>query len=279
MHGLNNTFLYAACRVIAVFDDDEKNTNSELGEHCINKDCVVEKKYGSGFFVTRGSKIFFITNRHMVAFIQSDNNFFLRQFVAENRYCRTSSTLPTEIGTYSFRDSDCFVFPDDPKIDLACYQLLPNNIETREKGTLAFYVPFDFLADDAFLQQLSICDSIALSGYPHKKEPVLKTGTIASDPRFDYIVDENTSGSIVAYDGFSSDGASGGPVFSFQKGIAVAPPLSGFYREAKCIGINVGHYQNTAFGVELHTGISFFLKSTEIIKLINNADLAIGLNK
>ena len=136
-------------------------------------------------------------------------------------------------------------------------------------------------------------------------------GTIASDPRLDYAYDIQEryvqGAARVAYEGFSSGGSSGSPVFAIQKGFRTgvgidAPP--DFFREVKLIGINAGHFGMTVStdsesedtenvvgeekdqkrkqvicsaekkdantsGVVGHSGISYFYKSSVVLEMIN----------
>ena len=95
-------------------------------------------------------------------------------------------------------------------------------------------------------------------------------GTIASDPRFDYShIPGGPHASRIAYEGFSTGGASGSPVFATQRGFTVGGNLTaadGFYREVKVIGINAGHFPDQIG----HSGISYLYKSSAIIELIDS---------
>ena len=50
MHGLNNTYLYAAKKIVAKWSDGSNQV----------------ALWGTGFFIQKDSDIFFITNRHVV---------------------------------------------------------------------------------------------------------------------------------------------------------------------------------------------------------------------
>lgn len=94
-------------------------------------------------------------------------------------------------------------------------------------------------------------------------------GTIASDPRLSYsYVPGAPDASRIAYEGFSTGGASGSPVFAIQRGFQTGGAISaseGFYREVKLIGINAGHFSDQVG----HSGISYFYKSSAILDLID----------
>ena len=94
-------------------------------------------------------------------------------------------------------------------------------------------------------------------------------GTIASDPRTNYCYrNGDPIAARIAYEGFSSEGASGSPVFATQKGFPVGEGLEApedFYREMKLIGIHAGHYHSD----KGHSGISYFYKSSVIKNIID----------
>ena len=94
-------------------------------------------------------------------------------------------------------------------------------------------------------------------------------GTIASDPRmsYSYITGAPIS-SRIAYEGFSTAGSSGSPVFAVQRGFRTGGGISApsdFFREVKLIGINAGHFEDQIG----HSGISFLYKSSVIHDIIN----------
>lgn len=124
-------------------------------------------------------------------------------------------------------------------------------------------------------EKMSVCDYIAYPGFPdwydrQNNTPIFRMGTIASDPRMNYssIIGAPIS-SQIAYEGFSSGGASGSPVFAVQRGFKTGSGISApkdFYREVKVIGINAGHFSNQIG----HSGISYFYKSSVILNIIDN---------
>ena len=67
-------------------------------------------------------------------------------------------------------------------------------------------------------------------------------------------------GQCIAYEGFSSEGASGSPVFAVPKGLRNIPNS----RQGYLIGVNAGHIS----GQIGHSGISYFYKSTVIMEII-----------
>lgn len=121
------------------------------------------------------------------------------------------------------------------------------------------------LATEEVFKQITPFDVICFSGFPdtHDKlmgRPILRCGTIASDPLYNYSWDKNDHGSCVAYEGFSTGGASGSPIFAPARGLTNLPNSRGGY----LIGVNAGHIPD----LNGHSGISYFYKSTVIIEII-----------
>jgi len=142
--------------------------------------------------------------------------------------------------------------------------------------TVNSIIPYSMLATENWIsEKMSVCDYIAYPGFPdwydrQNNTPIFRMGTIASDPRMNYssIIGAPIS-SQIAYEGFSSGGASGSPVFAVQRGFKTGSGISApkdFYREVKVIGINAGHFSNQIG----HSGISYFYKSSVILNIIDN---------
>ncbi len=283
MHtGINNTFLYSACKISCTFSNGSNSINTR----------------GTGFFINKGSIPYLITNRHVVDFDYykgHNTGYQLSRLLVDNRHFDPATQLPTDIVTFELHDLDKIVFSQERKNDIACLyylnniELLPHKDGKAQKCEVAFHIPYDLLAtENDFLTKLNVCDFIGFSGYPNAHDvrnnnPIFRMGSIASDPRTNYSFCEDFVGDIVAYDGLSSGGASGSPVFSLQKGFEIGGGLiktsENFYRRALCVGINAGHVKEGQREVMLggycvpitglHSGISYFYKSTEIIKIID----------
>ena len=135
----------------------------------------------------------------------------------------------------------------------------------------SFFVPINLLATAKdYESQFSVCDFVAFPGFPEwydklQQRPILRSGTIASDPRYDYSFVPEYKGECVAYEAFSYGGSSGSPVFAVEKGPKPGPGISfpGF-RELKLLGINAGHL-NVGSSNPQHSGISYLYKSSAIL--------------
>jgi hypothetical protein len=135
-----------------------------------------------------------------------------------------------------------------------------------------YILNYPSIADAAFINSMEVCDFVAFPGFPEwfdreSYRPILRVGTVASDPRYDY-TNQQARGNCIAYEAFSFGGSSGSPVFALQKGFKMAAPLTfeGF-RESKLVGINAGHLVETEY--RSHSGISYFYKATAILDLID----------
>ena len=266
-HGINNTLLYSACKVSSVFQCNA--TGKEL------------KLAGTAFFTTnKKGEVCLITNRHMIEinYNRKDDKyktFNLTALYVDNRRNNPQTGLPTDIVDLKIENLNKIQFSDQYENDIAC--LINVKIAGAENKEIAFSVPYDFFATDEFIKtKLSVGDFVAFPGFPkwydvHNNNPILRTGTIASDPRFDYSPDQNYKGASMAYEAFSFGGSSGSPVFAMQKGFPVAGIIQAgpdFYRPIKLIGINAGHLSDLGYAAQ-HSGISYMYKSSEILAIID----------
>jgi hypothetical protein len=259
MHGLNNDFLYTAKKVVAHWSDG--TTVAELR--------------GTGFFIQKDANIFFITNRHVVEPGYSDaeyKGFKMVDFSVESYETFDVSGLPSTLKSASVANWNEFKFHPNEHNDVACLK----DLKTVGGMTINAPVPFSMIATDEWItQKLSVCDSIAYPGFPEwydrqNNTPVFRMGTIASDPRMNYSYMPGAPvASRIAYEGFSTGGASGSPVFAIQRGFKTGGAISAsedFYREVKLIGINAGHFLDQ----KGHSGISYLYKSSTIHDIIDN---------
>lgn len=177
-------------------------------------------------------------------------------------------------------------FSQDQFNDIAC--IFPLQVPEGVNTKIDYFIPYSFIAtNDDFERNLMICDFLAFPGFPewHDKSanrPILRTGTISSDPRFDYSYSDSIKGACLAYEAFSFSGSSESPVFAVQKGPEPGGGISfpGF-RELKLIGINAGHlkvtepaYRGNENVTSAHSGISYLYKSSAILDIIDIAPVA-----
>ena len=270
LNGIGNEFLYSAYRIKTRFT--RRSTEKPLD------------KVGTAFFVKNGNdQICLVTNRHMLdagyntppgAELGTElTQVLVEGFLADQgdisrvplEHCYSQLILP-------FCEAK---FPLAYAEDVACF-VAPQAIFANGRTSIDFALRYADLATEEWLNsQMSIYDFVVFPGFPpwHDKlanRPILRSGTIASDPRTNYSPTPVDLGRRVAYEAFSFEGSSGSPVLAIQKGFQMPDILTvtGF-REAKIIGINAGHFDHGV--ANMHSGISFFLRSSVILEVIDGA--------
>lgn len=264
MHGLHNNLLYCVNKIILTWEVDGDNSQRETVTN-----------QGTGFFVVKDNNIYLITNRHVVEAPSeyAGKNPTLKKFMVDTRDfdTRTSSVKIEEISFQQWH-TQC---PTDPQDDVCCI-FLPN---CSAGATIPHYFGFELLADDAdFKAGLSICDEVALIGFPStsydhlNNVPILRRGCISSDPRLEYSYNTNFNGHQLAVELFSTGGSSGSPIISLQKVIDPrAYNNTGIYRKPQVIGINAAFLTSN----NVHQQIALVCKSSIIRNLILAAEAQI----
>jgi hypothetical protein len=254
-HGLSNDFLYSAYKVEVIFSDEIGNQRSG---------------HGTGFFVLNdGGILHFITNRHILdityrpANDRDYSNYTLSSVLISGKAKDPETGLPSLAFAAHLRESELRL-PSNSANDVAC--LVNPKIESENSACSRadFFIPIGLLSsEESFANELSICDFLAFPGYPewHDAEnmrPILRMGTLSSDPRYNYHYKEQVNGDCLAYEAFSFGGSSGSPVFALQMGLRPGAGIQfdGF-RDVLLVGINAGHL--TVSGSGAHSGISYLL--------------------
>jgi len=240
-----------------------------------HRDSVGTVKSGSAtaFVLEVGPKVpWIVTNRHVVDLDYRQpcakyKNFTLSAFTITGRRSDDSS--------YTFRlHSDArFFFHNDAENDVVLIEprIYWDNIPEHERS-LHWHFGLEHLADrSTFLDSMHPLDLVCYAGFPDQHDklgnrPIVRSGHIASDPRFDYSWDRSHHGQCIAYEGFSFSGASGSPVFAPPRGLHGIPNS----RHGFLVGVNAGHVPSQPYG---HSGISYFYKSTVILEIIKEHGL------
>ncbi|KGO90566.1 trypsin-like peptidase domain-containing protein [Flavobacterium suncheonense] len=264
-HGFKNDYLCAASRIEAYFKDD------------IGSEKAVS---GTAFFVkSEEGSTNLITNRHVIDLDYKQRtakykNFKLVKLIVYNKEKDPQTGLPTDDNELLIGNIDQFIYSDNYMNDVACLKNVQAASLNGKEPKASFSINLKDIADQTrLMEKITVCDFVAFPGFPDwydKKNnlPILRTGTIASDPRFDYSYSGEDEGQVIAYEAFSFGGSSGSPVFAIQKGIKVEAPLfGGGFREIMLVGINAGHIP-VKDSVNSHSGISFFYKSSIIFELL-----------
>lgn len=274
--GINNSFLYAAKKVITT---------------CSNGTNIIHFR-GTCFFLKHEKGLIMVTNRHVVEPKYANpkyKDYKVIQMEIDSYQNYDENGVPCDCRCIYISNYNEFKYPLSEDDDVACLFKPAGNA-----SKINSHIPYSMVADiDWFKTNLDVCDSIAYPGFPQhfdkaNNTPIFRMGTIASDPRLNYSWDKNDINSHkVAYEGFSSAGASGSPVFAIQKGFQVGQGIllpEKFYREIKLIGINAGHlnYEDIKSKIRIptengeliapieacqHSGISYFYKSHIIIDI------------
>jgi hypothetical protein len=268
-HGLNNTFLYSAYRIETSFVNDKTGKKEQFTGTCF-------------FIRSQNNEMLLITNRHCIDISFKDkygkyNDYKIEQVKIIGKNENPQTGLPNVTDEFFLLNVKT-ILPTNDKDDIVCLKSLKILNPKGGDVIIRFSIPYDFLADEKRLsEKLCVCDFVAFPGYPAwydrlNQSPILRTGSIASDPRFNYSWTGEDEGNCIAYEAFSSGGSSGSPVFAIQKGFEVGQGIradEGFYREVMLIGINAGHLNDENTLGRPHSGISYFYKSSVILELIN----------
>ncbi|MEQ1650868.1 MAG: serine protease [Hyphomicrobium sp.] len=266
-HSLPRDFLYSAYFIKSTFAEPSGK------EHVFSGTC---------FFVNSedGSRPNLVTNRHVVEPQYKDRKWkelTLRHFDVRG-YCRVTGLRDIWLKA----STSSWIFPNDYCEDVAIlpspqfHALNPSDHNFQPYGLSA-----NLLASfDDFQNTVEICDMLAFPGYPpwfdqNGQRPIIRGGTVASDPRSDYRSAGMQEARRMAYEAFSFGGSSGSPVFALAKGLRLGGGLQGgYFRDIKLVGINGGHLQNSTYGEHQHSGISYLFKSTVILDCLQAADVS-----
>jgi hypothetical protein len=110
--------------------------------------------------------------------------------------------------------------PDD-EVDLCAMPIAPFLQEAEKRSIKLFYIPFtkDLLPTDAHKEELSALEDVLMIGYPNgiwdsvNNMPILRKGSTATHPNFDYNGKKEIMIDIAAF-----PGSSGSPVLIFNQG-------------------------------------------------------------
>jgi hypothetical protein len=127
------------------------------------------------------------------------------------------------------------------------------------------------LGGDRDYQRINPGDDVAFPTYPELYDlngarPILRKGTVASDPINNYEAAGQQSGRRIAYEAHSTKGSSGSPVFAIVNAAEAGTPSK---PEVVLIGINTGHLvgEDPRIGA-IHAGLSYAYKAPCIYESI-----------
>lgn len=247
-HPPKKEFLYAAHKISIIFSDGIKDIRG----------------FGTCFIIDIGTSIpYIITNRHVIdkTYRQISHKYNLFKPMSIQIEGRNSEDKKYQI---DINPNAQVYYHSNYNNDVAV--ILPVDMGNQ---TSRFHFHFDLghLPTENLLNQIVPSDVVCFSGFPNTHDklmdrPIMRCGTIASDPRFSYSWNKENNGDCIAYEGFSSDGASGSPVLALARGF-IGHQVDA--RPGCLIGINAGHVP----GELGHSGISYFYKATILLDIIS----------
>ncbi|MBS1536262.1 MAG: trypsin-like peptidase domain-containing protein [Bacteroidetes bacterium] len=248
-----NNFLYTSYRIEAIFSNGEE---------------PISPRMATGFVLEIGNGIpFIITNRHVIELDYKQQTPKYKDFKLVELKLTSRRQNDTEYSININPETE-FCFHDNIENDVVIIKPLSLPSETN---IFHYHFNLEHLANEEKYKDILPYDLICFTGFPNTHDklmgrPILRTGTIASDPNFEYSWDKNSHGNCVAYEGFSTEGASGSPIFAPPRGMLGIPNS----RDGYLIGINAGHIPEK-YG---HSAISYFYKSTIIHQIIEKYKLS-----
>lgn len=257
-HEPNEHFFYASYKVEAKYVDNQGTQKNATA---------------TAFILDVGNGIsLIVTNRHVVDIDYRQPTAKYKDFKLES-FSITGRRPDDSTYTLNLHENAKMYFHENYENDIAVVEARIYCYTGDEK--LHWHFVLEHLAGTDVYKTIKPFDLICYTGFPDQHDklgnrPILRSGRIASDPKYDYSWNNENKGECVAYEGFSSSGASGSPIFAPPRGLQNIPNS----RHGYLIGVNAGHIPGTTG----HTGISYFYKSTVIIDILEKNNLLPILN-
>jgi hypothetical protein len=270
MAGIRAEIVFTVARVKAQFEDDIGNTPNRVG---------------TGFWVSRGDDIAFITNRHILdptMQCQPRRNLKLSEVQLEHRRIEDGVAFPeTAFFPVQSLDAALRMHPDAD-----CAALMNPQVQKPSNFPLALSIDIKDLADERWLREdVQLMDFASFIGFPGSGEhlwwdqranhPIARLATIASLPDAPFVNKAIATADVTLVSGMSFSGSSGSPIISHLK---AESPWTQHRRPPKVLGIMSGHLveSSPAHPMFQHTGLSYFTRSTSILQLLNRGLVATG---
>ncbi|WP_411358652.1 trypsin-like peptidase domain-containing protein [Pseudidiomarina salilacus] len=240
-------FLYSAYKLEVEFQDD----------------CGTIKTGTATAFILEvaESTPWIVTNRHVIDLNYKQDSAKYKNFKLV-KLSMTGRRADDSVYTLNLHPNARVFTHDDEENDVA---LIEARIYLYGNSGFHWHFGMEHLATEEILKSVEPFDLVCYAGFPQQhdklgKRPIIRSGHIASDPQYDYSWDGKPRGQCVAYEGFSSAGSSGSPVFAPPRGMQnISNSRNGYL-----IGVNAGHIPD----IQGHSGISYFYKSTAILEII-----------
>lgn len=250
-HEPSKNFLYSAYKITTEHSDGHKTKTGTA----------------TGFILDIGNKRpYIITNRHVIDIDYNKPTPKYKDFKLTKLEITGRNSDDIEY-TIRLNSGTLFYLHDEYENDIV---LIEARVNINEDKSFHWHFGLEHLADKEIFKKIQPFDLICYAGFPdtHDKfqnRPIIRSGHIASDPLYNYSWDNQYKGQCVAYEGFSSAGSSGSPIYAPARGMNHIPNS----RHGYLIGVNAGHIP-TSLG---HSGISYFYKSTLIRDIIDKHKL------
>lgn len=271
-HGLTHETIYAAVHTEAVFAAPDGSSKSG---------------FGTSFGINNNGTLILVTNKHVVDLTFGPDGrkyvgYKLVHLVCQTR-ARNADGSPGDVKRFIVpMDHNTILFDSNIRNDVAVIfdAKTQNPDKPDDKGWDFCFDYCDVATEEELIADLQPFDLLAFPGYPTGHDPrgiraIIRGGTVASDPRFDYSFDMEDRGDILLYEGFSFGGSSGSPVIAVAKvpPANVTPQPSHRFRRMVVVGVNAGHI--TAQQGQ-HAGLSYFVRSSVIRRIIDEHLKSIG---
>lgn len=275
--GIPEEFSNIATRVKTTFVDD-------LGNHITG--------IGTGFWYTEdGFSRAFITNKHNLDPKLNPNlgkKYQLQDIEIELRRIEGKEILTDETKFFKIKDYLGLFHSQNEDVSLIHLPQFEDAATKTFQHSAAMHGANQALADERFfknnVRMMDSCCFVGFPGSPKTKEewwdkkgnfPIARNASIASRSDGYYKNESIVTNDVILVSGMSFKGSSGSPVFSFQKGLKGVLKMAGTedenYVPPKLIGIMSGHWQTNEPDMFKHGGLSYFTRSTSILRLIEQA--------
>ena len=170
---------------------------------------------GTGFFFLRGSKIFVVTNKHVI------NDVKIGYFFINNTDQEDESKPTNEKISLSFNEND-FIGHPDPSVDVAIANVSGGFNELYERGFSPFYsrtMEETIPTQDQVDEHINAIEEIVFVGYPSgiwdsvNNLPIVRKGITATPYYMDFMGEKQ-----FLIDASVFPGSSGSPVFAYRSG-------------------------------------------------------------
>ena len=229
--------------------------------------------HGTCFFVKADSDLYVITNKHNLFIAYADEKYI--------GYKLDGIMISGYFGIDQYAECDwrgqtiSFAVPDNNEEDVVVVRatgisfrfmrkrLLGEDTSIKTTSLNPINIESLLLGNDEDMRQLNPGDPIAFPSYPELFDqngvrPIMRIGSIASDPVNDYQSIGQPPARRVVFEAHSTEGSSGGPVFALKN-----------TGELVLLGVNAGHLTANEPKIgTIHAGLSFCFKAACILEAI-----------